>query len=492
MKKIIILSLFAIFAVKANAITTVSINAPSGTPNTCSSYTYTSTITSFGADVYDSYLWTITDGLILGSATSTSVTVIWKSSVTQGTLKFDVNYHNGSFFGVASNTIIVAVNGSPNTSPPIIVGALSGNPNFIAVGATSITFSVPAIPNVSSYSWTYPSCFTAASATTTIPQITFTATGSCSGSVCVKGLNTICATYSPTTCIAITRVPTISGITGSNTSCSTTASTYSIPHINGISTYTWTVPAGFLVNGIVSTTGIVTLPAPTGASINVAPPTANTGDKTISVYGSVAGIGNTNTQSLLVTFGVPSQPIYLTSNIVLACLPINVPWGIQAVPNATSYTWSTTSSVVSLTPSGLGCEVDIITAGVGPRVIKVQANNACGTSVVRSATMGIKTTGCGGVRSLLGETVVSEENSITTYPNPANDNLLININSTVSGQYTITLYDINGKKVTTLIKNVEIGSNETMIDVSQLSNGLYFLNIDNGIEIQKQKISIVH
>ena len=65
-------------------------------------------------------------------------------------------------------------------------------------------------------------------------------------------------------------------------------------------------------------------------------------------------------------------------------------------------------------------------------------------------------------------------NEITIYPNPTNDRLNISL-SQQSSSTTIQLFDITGR----IVKNVNTLNNINQIDVSDLCNGLYFINISN-------------
>ncbi|MCE3225849.1 MAG: hypothetical protein K0S32_400 [Bacteroidetes bacterium] len=75
-------------------------------------------------------------------------------------------------------------------------------------------------------------------------------------------------------------------------------------------------------------------------------------------------------------------------------------------------------------------------------------------------------------------------NSITVYPNPTNGNVIIDVKGMDESTLKVTVFDNTGKIV--------LEKNETRIDLSQLSGGLYILNISNanGLNINK-KISLI-
>ena len=65
------------------------------------------------------------------------------------------------------------------------------------------------------------------------------------------------------------------------------------------------------------------------------------------------------------------------------------------------------------------------------------------------------------------------------YPNPASGSVTVNVESEVAGSYTITLYDLLGRKLTTMIIEGAIGKNQFHLPVDNYSNGKYFVRIVN-------------
>lgn len=69
-----------------------------------------------------------------------------------------------------------------------------------------------------------------------------------------------------------------------------------------------------------------------------------------------------------------------------------------------------------------------------------------------------------------------DENELSIYPNPASENITINITST-SKNVSVKIYDATGR----MVKNMEnVKSGENTINVSELENGLYLLNLQDG------------
>ena len=95
--------------------------------------------------------------------------------------------------------------------------------------------------------------------------------------------------------------------------------------------------------------------------------------------------------------------------------------------------------------------------------IQVQANCGDGNLSDWSASITAQTTDVGIVNYL--------ENSITLFPNPAND--VVNVQCTMFQVQSIEVIDVYGK----LINTVNVVDNPTRINVSGLANGVYFVRV---------------
>jgi hypothetical protein len=84
--------------------------------------------------------------------------------------------------------------------------------------------------------------------------------------------------------------------------------------------------------------------------------------------------------------------------------------------------------------------------------------------------------------------VVSGDNSLLVYPNPANSSVFVKLNS-VSDKATVEVYNTIGQIV---ISSKEINNNSTEINVSALAKGVYILKITNGKEVGNVKIVVEH
>ena len=72
--------------------------------------------------------------------------------------------------------------------------------------------------------------------------------------------------------------------------------------------------------------------------------------------------------------------------------------------------------------------------------------------------------------------ISQNDNSLSIYPNPAFENITINFSST-SKNISIKIFDTTGR----LVRNIEnVKSGENSINISELENGLYLLNLRDG------------
>jgi hypothetical protein len=78
------------------------------------------------------------------------------------------------------------------------------------------------------------------------------------------------------------------------------------------------------------------------------------------------------------------------------------------------------------------------------------------------------------------------------YPNPFNPVTYINYSIPKSGFVKLSVFDILGKEVATLVNsNKSEGSYEVIFDASRLSSGIYFYKITVGEFIDVKKMSVI-
>ncbi len=124
-----------------------------------------------------SYVWTLPSGAT-GTSTTNNITVNYGTSAVSGniTVKGNNSCGNGTI-----STYAITVNPLPANA-----GVISGL-TTIPMGQSSVTYTVPAIANATSYIWTLPSGATGSSATNSI-TVDFSMSA-ISGNITVKGSN---------------------------------------------------------------------------------------------------------------------------------------------------------------------------------------------------------------------------------------------------------------------------------------------------------------
>jgi hypothetical protein len=105
-----------------------------------------------------------------------------------------------------------------------------------------------------------------------------------------------------------------------------------------------------------------------------------------------------------------------------------------------------------------------------------------------AATMAFSTTPvCSTATTLKVNTSILEDTTnydLSIYPNPAGDNLSISFMQTEQEKVTITLFDLNGRKLDIITnQSYEIGRIEIPYNCSRLTSGVYLLRIQTGNSI---------
>ncbi|MEI7724257.1 MAG: T9SS type A sorting domain-containing protein [Bacteroidota bacterium] len=182
-----------------------------GTPGAAGAITGTSTICVGAQGVAYScapitgagyYVWTLPAGATVATGSgTTNITVNYAANAASGNINVMGNNLCGN--GTASPNFPVTV-----TALPAASGAITGTAS-VCKGSNGVAYSVTAIANATSYTWTVPSGATLASGATTNAITVNFGTSAVSGNITVTGTNS-CGNgiVSPSFAVAVNAVPT--------------------------------------------------------------------------------------------------------------------------------------------------------------------------------------------------------------------------------------------------------------------------------------------
>lgn len=398
---------------------------------------YTSPQSSQGT----TFTWTM-PGTWSGSSTSDSISTI--AGATGGVISVIAQNACGS----SSATLQVTA-----LHTPLINNIVGQNP--VCAGSVVIYHANPNNGTGMNYSWILPNGWTGNSSTDSIN----TTVGTTGGYIFITESNQ-CGTRTDSLHIIVDTAPPPPGnIIGNDTVCAGSVQTYSIQTVNGATSYTWALPAGWTGS---STTNSITITVG-----------STTGTFTISVTANNA-CGSSGSSILQVTvIATPPTSGPITGNTIVAINSIQT-YSIASVANATSYQW--TVPLNWIINSGQGTTSINVTVGSDTGHVCVTASNSCGISPQRCIT----------IQMVTGINEIIINGAITVYPNPNDGNFTI----TQSGMrnYELGIYDVMGRQVYYQLIN---NSSPITINISYLSNGIYFWKAisDKGI-IEKGKIVI--
>jgi hypothetical protein len=300
------------------------------------------------------YTWSYSGTGAAINGTGPSVTIDFGPSAVSGNLT--VRGVNACGSGIASANYPVTVNPLPGAA-----GTISGTA-AVCQGQSGVSYTVPAIPNATSYVWTLPA---GASGTSTTNSITVNYSASAlSGNITVRGRNACGDGIMSSLAVTVNPLPGAAGtISGAAAVCQGHSGvSYTVPAIPNATSYVWTLPTG--ASGT-STTNSITVNYSTSAlSGNITVRGRNAcGDGTVS------------------TMAVTVNPLPGTAGTISGAAAVcqgqsGVSYTVPAIPNATSYVW-TLPAGASGTSTTNSITVNYSTSALSGN-ITVRGRNACG------------------------------------------------------------------------------------------------------------------
>jgi hypothetical protein len=294
------------------AITTATAPATPGAINglatVCPSTSVTYSITA--VTNASSYTWTApTNATITAGQGTTSVTITYASAFTSGTLSVIATGCGGTS---TARTLVITTAPAPATP-----GAINGLATVCA--GSSGTYSITAVTNATSYTWTLPTgmSFVANTSTTgTSIQVVF-ANNFTGGTLSVVANNCSGSSASVSRVITANALPTQPGpIAGPTVVCARQRKlVYSVAASPGV-TFNWTVPTGCTINSGAGTNSIVVRWGTVAGTISVTK-TNGCGTSVASTLAVSIGACRIVEPSETKSFNVIAYPNPFTENFVI-------------------------------------------------------------------------------------------------------------------------------------------------------------------------------
>ena len=410
--------------------------------------------------------WTLPSGWSIVSSNSPGSTVVIQ--VPSGT-------------AAGAYTLTARSTDCPGTAISLTVNVRPATPSYISPttcvvrnGGPAVTYTTTASPGATSYSWTFPTGWTPATATTTTPTVSVTPGGTGStgllvsviaigASGCNSATASLSVSYVPITPSSITTSCFNFGVAGQTTVAVANAPSPFYGSYTVTSSPT-TLLTGYSYNG---STGLITLntsaSAPAGTyNLTITHNSPSCGSSSATFPVTVAGNG----ASVAITANVPGTGNCDQYSVINRPAGSTLSWyvdGVLAVSNGTT---------VNIFGNAL-----TLCGNTAPSSVCAQVTlNGCTTRVC-APTVG--THGLRGANPSLNETTIE---GIKIYPNPNNGNFTISVDN-FKDSATATVSDTSGKQIGTYT----LQKGENKIKSEGIASGTYIVSlvIDGKTETRK-------
>jgi len=375
--------------------------------------------------------WTSSAGGTFNPNATSINTATWTAPAAfSGTATLTLTSSGGAC-GTATGSKSITVNPLPANA-----GTITGTAT-VCQGQPGVVFSVPAITNANTYSWSYSGTGFSASGSTASIFGSFSATAT-SGNLTVRGVNAcgngvVSATYA----ITVNNVPSAAGaITGSPSLCQgQNGVAYSVAPIAGATSYLWSYTGtGFTASG---STASITANFSASATAGV-----------LTVRGvNSCGNGIASANYNISVAQLPGTPGTILGPSTVCKGQAGFTFTIPAIANATSYNWVYTGT--GITFSG---NTSMVTATISNTatsgVIRVRGVSAClngpfsadfSVTVNNAPTVSITSNYCGNP----GFVILTASSGFTNYLWSTGATTSF-INADIAGQYTVTVANSAG------------------------------------------------
>lgn len=431
-------------------------------------------------------------------------TFLWSNNATTQTINvttsgtYSVTVTKPSGCSAVSNAITVTVNPTP-TTPTISAG---GPVTFCNGGSVTLTSS-----QASGIMWSDNSTTQAITVSSSGSyDVTYTDANGCSATSAPTTVTvnpnpsapTISANGPTTFCTGDSVLLTSSQATGNMWSTSATSQAINVTS-SGSYSVTYTDANGCSATSNPTTVSVSSAPAPTititgntalcpGDQVTLTSSAADSylwapgGQTTQSITVSSAG-----TYFVTVTNANACNGTGASSSVTVTALTAPTSSFTYSVPVVNQYQFNNTSTGGTIYSWDFGDASQssaqnpihvYVTSGTYTVTLTVTNSSGCSTTSTQTINVGV------------GVQEQSAVSAMTLYPNPANDNMNIDINMTEHAAAQIVAYDLSGQVLINENKDLAAGSNILTYDVTNWSNGVYFVRVASGNSVNTMKIVI--
>lgn len=368
----------------------------------------------------------------------------------------------------------VTVNSCSVPTRPGTITATGGNTK-VCPGDVK-TYTIPAVNNATSYTWTPPPGGVIQNGQGTISvTILFNAGFIANDSLRVTANNICGSSLHRALSIKRNNPATPGVISGPATNvCLGTGINYSVTPVAGMN-YNWSL----------STTGAV---VSSGQGTNSADINFSSAFISGNIRVNAFNACGTSANKSLFVKATPAIPANLTGPVTVCANQQGVPYSCSPVA-ANNYTWkvptggrindgSVTSTTASLVTTSVSVAVNFKTTAGN---VQVKANNNCGSSAFNSLAVTIN------CREMNDE--VANPTEFILIPNPATESVNLTFDVPASEAAVIKIFDLTGRVVDEFSSETA-GRNSVLVDVSGFSRGYYFVQLISGNNIQNRKLIV--
>ncbi|MFV5684427.1 PKD-like domain-containing protein [Flavobacterium sp. GB2R13] len=353
-------------AVTVNPATPVTPGAITGTVTQCPALTgqiYSITAVTNAT----TYIWTVPTGWSITAGAGTNSITVTSGSVGQNG---NISVTAGNSCGTSvANSLAVTI--SPVT--PATPGVISGT-SPVCPSITGLTYSITAVANATTYTWTVPTGWSITAGTNTNSITVTSGTAGQNGNISVTAGNSCGTSAAKNLAVTVSQgTPGTPGaISGSTEQCiSKSGLIYNITAVPNATSYTWTLPSGWSITAGVNTNSITVSTSGTAVGGNI----------TVTATNS-CGTSSAQTFAVTVNTAIPVTPAIPTSPQSTSVCPVvsGLQYSVTAVANATSYTWTLPTGWIITAGSGTNSITVTASSSAVTGNISVKASNACGSS----------------------------------------------------------------------------------------------------------------